>query len=62
MCAIGLMIATYNVKGAYMDKSLEIENNNVDHFLISTRENQFLLIFVDQATTLVKEVSNRWEE
>ena len=45
-----------------MDINFESEESNVDHFLISTRENQFLLIFVDQATTLVKEVSNRWEE
>ena len=61
MCAIGLMIATYNVKGAYMDKSLEIENNDVDHFLISTRENQFLVIFVDQVA-MVKAALNIIEE
>ena len=55
------MIATYNVKGAYMDKSLEIENNDVDHFLISTRENQFLVIFVDQVA-MVKAALNIIEE
>ena len=62
MCAIGLMLAIYFIQEAYMDINFESEESNVDHFLISTRENQFLLIFVDQATTLVKEVSNRWEE
>ena len=62
MCAIGLMLAMYYIQEASMDVKFEGEESNVDHFLISTRENQFLLIFVDQATTLVKEVSNRWEE
>lgn len=38
-----------------------LEENNVDHFLISTRENQFLLIFVDQVETS-KELLNIWED
>lgn len=31
-----------------MSVSTELEDCNVDYFLISTRENQFLLIFLDQ--------------
>jgi hypothetical protein len=31
--------------------------NNVDHFLISTRENQLMVIFVDP-----KELVNIWED
>lgn len=38
-----------------------LEENNVDHFLISTRENQFLLIFVDQVEAN-KESLNIWED
>jgi hypothetical protein len=36
-------------------------DNNVDHFLISTRENQFLLIFVD-AKIDEQEASTTWED
>ena len=55
------MLATFSVRGAYMDKNFEIENNDVDHFLISTRENQFLVIFVDQVA-MVKAALNILEE
>ena len=37
------------------------DENNVDHFLISTRENQFLLIFINQ-TEVDKEALNIWED
>lgn len=43
------------------DDNFENGECNVDHFLISTRENQFLLIFVDQVTSVLKEVSYGWE-
>lgn len=31
-----------------MDMDIHSTENNVDHFLISTRENQLLIIFVDE--------------
>ena len=40
---------------------MAVEENNVDHFLISTRENQFLLIFIDQVDVM-KEALNVWED
>lgn len=44
-----------------MAMEIAFEDSNVDHFLISTRENQFLLIFIDQVE-MVKEVLNIWED
>lgn len=38
-----------------------LDENNVDHFLISTRENQFLLIFIDRIEEL-KEALSIWED
>lgn len=40
-----------------MDMNLEIEDSDVDHFLISTRENQFLLIFIDQVAIVKSALS-----
>lgn len=37
------------------------EESNVDHFLISTRENQFVLIFIDQMDA-IKEALSIWED
>lgn len=42
-----------------LDKSED--EKNVDHFLISTRENQLLLIFINQID-VDKEVFNIWED
>lgn len=42
-----------------LDKSED--ENNVDHFLISTRENQFLLIFINKVEA-DKEALNIWED
>jgi len=41
-----------------------LEENNVDHFLISTRENQLLLVFIDQVEAMKssKEAVNIWED
>lgn len=44
-----------------MAMDVGFEENNVDHFLISTRENQFILIFIDQVDVL-KEVLSIWED
>lgn len=44
-----------------MAMEVTLEDNNVDHFLISTRENQFLLIFIDQVEAK-KEALNIWED
>jgi hypothetical protein len=40
---------------------MTVDENNVDHFLISTREDQFLLIFIDQVDVM-KEALNVWED
>lgn len=44
-----------------MDMDEKLEECSVDHFLISTRENQFLLIFIDQVGIL-KEALSLWED
>lgn len=44
-----------------MAMDIGFEESNVDHFLISTRENQFILIFIDQVDVL-KEVLSIWED
>jgi hypothetical protein len=48
MYAIGLRIALIKIKEVFMAMDPGFEDCNVDHFLISTCENQFLLIFIDQ--------------
>lgn len=49
------------IKEACMAMDVGFEENNVDHFLISTRENQFLLIFIDRVEEL-KEALSIWED
>ncbi len=44
-----------------MDLNFEIDDSEVDHFLISTRENQFLLVFLDQVAML-KETRSKVED
>jgi hypothetical protein len=44
-----------------MAMDIGLEDSNVDHFIISTLENQFLLIFIDQVET-VKGVLNMRED
>lgn len=44
-----------------MAMEVGFEESNVDHFLISTRENQFLLIFIDRVEEL-KEALSIWED
>ena len=44
-----------------MDLNFEIDVSEVDHFLISTRENQLLVIFVDQVA-MVRAALNRIED
>lgn len=55
------MIAILKSTEVSMGIDIEIEESNVDHFLISTRENQFLLIFIDKLAT-TKMALNIWEE
>ena len=40
-----------------MTMEIKTADNDVDHFLISTRENQLMVIFVDP-----KEVVTTWED
>jgi hypothetical protein len=61
MCAIGPGIALIQIKEACMAMDIGFEESNVDHFLISTRENQFILIFIDQAEVM-KEALSIWED
>lgn len=61
MCAIGPMLATFNIVEVLMDLNFEIDDSEVDHFLISTRENQFLLVFLDQVAML-KETRSKVED
>lgn len=44
-----------------MDLELSNIDKNVDHFLISTREDQFLVIFVDPKSK-GHDVLNTWED
>lgn len=44
-----------------MDMELSNIDKNVDHFLISTREDQFLVIFVDPKIK-GNDVLNTWED
>jgi len=61
MYAIGPRIASIQIKEAYMGMDVGLEDSNVDHFLISTRENQLLLIFIDQVE-FMKEALSIWED
>lgn len=61
MYAIGPRIASILIKEAYMTMDIRLEDSNVDHFLISTCENQFLLIFIDQVE-IMKEALTIWED
>jgi hypothetical protein len=44
-----------------MEMELSNYDKNVDHFLISTREDQFLVIFVDPKTGLQDKLT-AWED
>lgn len=44
-----------------MEMELSIFDKNVDHFLISTREDQFLVIFVDPRIANQDKLST-WED
>lgn len=49
------------IKEVCMAIDTGFEESNVDHFLISTRENQFVLIFIDQMDA-IKEALSIWED
>lgn len=56
MCAIGLEVAMTKYKEAAMTMDVQVPKENVDHFVISTRENQLLFLLIRQ-----DEVETQWE-